>query len=906
MADSEQSEAYGSKRKGSRHIIAWSIGVVVGLPTLSLAILLAVSALWKSDPAAHVPAGFQAYISVPSAGSFVREVLDLKALDAILAGPKSGATRGLVRSIRSAPVIRTRGFATLADVRVDAALYDGGAFVAVARLGYRSAALRLAPLALRIAPNLLDTVKGLSYERGALPPRYVYRLGDSADGSASGATLYATRYRDLLIIASSEALLAKAADQDADGIDASLAEALGKPGTGSIRFLANPTAMTQSIASSGGALGALLGNIDFPSLSVVDLALSNDRVALSVDVPAASRDQSVNTVLGRQSRTPALLSRLPESTVYYSLISAGKPGDLWRAAAPALGPEAASAYESADKASRLALGAGIQTLLFSWMGEEMGVFGSALGPDPVFFVSIADERSRKDVFDKAFGSMVIDRDVSAVVGDTRVPRIAFPPFMRTFIGALGIRLVQPYYIVDDGFLYVCANAETLVACVKESRSGSLLVKTDVWKKSAFGVSPESSASLYYSVDRSVPFFMRGNSGLAAALRLYGRGVAAIGLSRGHMRLELSAVAASTSGLALLPGYPIAAGGRMRGEPIVGRSKNGAPLAWWTSGSNIIELDLASGNRIETAMDGPGWVALDTTGDMVSAVWAASDRGTVYRMDTSLKPLEGFPLVTGQSVSGPPTRMRKGLVVPVSSGPSLLLVGLDGSTRFSSTLGARLRSAVAVNGAAGQDMMAALPRSFESELYLFDNQGTLLPGWPVSLTGIASAAPALVEPAGASASGPAHALVVAVTESGQLSAYTTEGTLAEGFPVPLQGTFDATPVWAPGWRSIFALSAEGMLWKIGLDGSTVDKVAVRQGQSRGLSVVAFDSNRDGREELYLSGGGDALYACDGDMAPLPGFPVSGSGAPSFIDIDGDGTLDLVVRGADDTLRAYAGR
>lgn len=896
VSDSERSGIDASKRRGPGRIVAWLLGIVVGLPLLALAVLLAVSVLWRGEPAEHLPAGFQACISVPSAGSFVRQALDLKAIDALLAGPESGAARGLVRSLRAAPELRSRGFAMLADVRVDAALYDGGDFVAVARLGYRSAALRIAPPVLLVAPRLLDRVKGLSYERGA-STRYVYRGADRGD--AAGIVLYATRYRDLLVVASSESLLNRAAHPDANAIDAALAQALARPGTGSIRLLANPGALLQSIAG-GGSFGTLLGSIDFPSLSVVDLSLGNDRIALSVDVPATSRDKRLGALLERASRTPSILSRLPESVVYYSLLSAGSPEELWNAVGPTLGPDAEAAYQSADKAARLALGADIQSLLFSWMGPELGVFGSALGPDPVFFVSIADEKTRKDVFEKAFGSMVIDRDVSAVVGDTRVPRITFPPFMRTFLAALGVRLVQPYYLVDDGFLYISANAQTLVACARESREGAVLVKTDAWKKSAFGVSPESSASLYYSADRSLPFFMRGKSGLASALRLYGRGVAAIRLAKGGLRLELSAVASSSDGLSMLPGYPVAAGGRMRGDPVVGRSPSGAPMAWWASGSSIIGLDLASGARTEAALDGPGWVALDGSGGPITAVWAVSDRGTIYRMDTALRPLEGFPVVTGQAVSGPPGCIGRALVVPVSSGPSLMLVGSDGSSRFSSTLGARVRSAVATGGTAGRQFIAALPRSFESELYLFDSDGVLMPGWPVSLSGIASAAPSLIEPAG----GPA--LVASLTESGQLAVHTTEAAPVDGFPVPLQGTFDAAPAWAPGWRSIFVLSAEGTLWKIGLDGTTLGKAVVRQGTARGLALLAYDANRDGREELYVSGGGDALFACDGVLAPLPGYPVSGSGTPAFIDIDGDGALDLVVRGSDDTLRAYAGR
>jgi hypothetical protein len=50
----------------------------------------------------------------------------------------------------------------------------------------------------------------------------------------------------------------------------------------------------------------------------------------------------------------------------------------------------------------------------------------------------------------------------------------------------------------------------------------------------------------------------------------------------------------------------------------------------------------------------------------------------------------------------------------------------------------------------------------------------------------------------------------------------------------------------------------------------------------------------------------LYAFYSDLSVLPGYPVSGSGLPAFIDIDGDGSLDIVTRGADDTVRAYRGR
>jgi len=183
----------------------------------------------------------------------------------------------------------------------------------------------------------------------------------------------------------------------------------------------------------------------------------------------------------------------------------------------------------------------------------------------------------------------------------------------------------------------------------------------------------------------------------------------------------------------------------------------------------------------------------------------------------------------------------------------------------------------------------------------DLDGTILPGWPVGLPGLASAAPVF---AGDDAA--AGGLVVALTEAGALHAYFMDATPAPGFPVPLNGTFDAAPAWAPGWRALFVVSTEGTLRKVGPDGTTIGSVGLGRGQARDGAVAAFDADGDGREELYVSGGGDALYAFSGDLSPLPGFPVSGSGSPAFVDVDGDGSLDLVARGADDTLRAYSGR
>ncbi|MDX9897992.1 MAG: hypothetical protein RBT62_03665 [Spirochaetia bacterium] len=886
---STQETMTGRTRRPALRVIritAIVMGIALGIILVAIATLLLVSVLVRSDPAAHMPDGFNAYASVPNAGTLLKDALDVKALDAILSNPGLGSARALVRSLRSAPFLRSKIFDRLAGVRLDAAIYEGDEFLAVASLGYRSAALRLLPLLARIAPGRLAKVPGFSFEAKREPARFELLAGET--------TLYLERYKDLLIVSSSEELFKKALDGRSDGVDPALKTALKSPGSGSLRVLVDPVLALSGIVRDG-PLDPLLGMMNFPALAVLDLSLADERITVSLALPAETEDPNLSALLGRRSRTPSILSRLPESASYFSLLSAGRPGELWTALSPALGAELASSYKKADDASRAAWGLGLEDLLFSWMGDEMGVYGSSLGTDPVFFSSIADEKARRIAFDTVFDSPLVSRDTSALVGKARIPRIVFPRFLRAFLSSLGIRLVEPFYLVEDGFLYASSSAELLSACVEEARAARLLVKTDDWKEGSRGVSPESSVSIFYSLDRSAPFFVRGSSGLASALRLYGRGVASIRLSNGSIRLELSAVPIKGAASLSLPGFPVAAGGRMNSDPIVGRAK-AAPMAYWTSASRIMGIDLSSGARYEAVMDEAGWVTLDMSDDEIDVVWAISERGTVYAFDAQLAVIEGFPLVTGQRVSGPPAVSAGRLIVPVSSEPALMFVAKDASIRFSDTFAAKSRTRPAVSSYA----LAALPRSFDSELYLMDLAGSVLPGWPVLLPTIASAAPIF---AGADT---VEGMLTAITEAGSLLVYRPDAQAAPGFPLELVGSFDAEPVWAPGWRSFFVLSVEGRLSRIGIDGSIIAQTDMRRGSARGGSIVAFDADGDGREELYVSGGGDALYAFSGDLYPLPGYPVPGSGSPAFIDIDADGRLDLVERGADDTIRAYAGR
>ncbi len=881
----EKPTRHGKGRRVAKALL-WTVGILVGLPVVMALVLLATALIFRSDPSAHMPEGFSAYATLPSASGFVSEALHLKALDAALSDPASASLRGTVRSMRANPFLRSSLFKRLANIRVDIAAYDKG-FVLAADLGLRSALTRLAHPLARMAPGLLKKVAGLSYQAEESPPRFVYE--------SDGIRMYALVYRNVLIASSDPGLLAMAARPSRLEGERALAKALSAPGKASLRFLADTQKLKAGMGSeSGNPLGSILQALSFPSLSVVDLGLSDQRISLNVQLPWSSSDTGLSELLGKRARTPSFLSRLPESAEYFSLLSLAKPNVLWETLAPFLGHSTQSTYDTANSAAKAAFGMEIQTMLFSWMGEELGIMGSATGPAPVFFVSIADERARKTVFEKAFDSILVGRDISAMVNGVRVPRIIFPRWLSGFLEKLGVKLVEPYYLVEDGFLWLSSSAETLASCVAESRSGRLLVKTERWKTVSKDISPEASAIVYYSLDRSVPFFLRSSGGITKALQLYRRGVAVLRSGKDGLSLSLSAVNVPGTSAAELPGFPAKAPSRMDSDPVLTRGENGAPMAYWTSGKTVLAMDLSSGATERLELDDTAMFAAQLSNGAVVSLWAVSASGTIYRCDENLKSLAGFPLVSGQAVSAWPAVSGSTLVVPVSGNNALMLVDPDGNIRYSAAMHARARSAAAVT----ETLIAALPRSFDAQLYLFDAQGELKPGWPVALSSLASA-PAVI------ASTARDNFVAAITEAGEFSLWNVDGQSADGFPVSLYGTFTAAPVWASGLRSWYALSTEGTLWHIAANGSVLGSVPLPRGPARDGMLAALDSDGDGLEELYVSGGGDALYAYSHDLALLQGFPVPGMGLPSFIDIDGDGHLDMVSRGADDSIHAREG-
>lgn len=869
---------------------------LLALALLGTAAFLAWSFLDRSPVTDALPDGFSAYVRIASAGKFFESLIGLETADALLAAPEASGARALVDALRREPFLRSRAFHILANVRMDGALY-GSSYLAAVDLGIRSALTRAAPF---WGPWL--RYPGLTYSRSSGTSRFLYKAGDTL--------VYAAVLRNLLLITGDEQLLERALSRGGAARDAETAEALSGRAPKDLRILLKTSELLSGLRDGSDPAARFLADLDLPGFAAVDLSVSNAAVQLSLELPVSSGRSALSALIAARSRPPAVLSALPGSVRYFSVLSAGSLEQIRDAALPVLGASAEDAWKRADAASRAALGMGLKDLLLSWSGDELGVFGLEGRSEPVFFLKVRDEARRRRVFQEAFQSGALGEDSAAVLDGIRVPRIVIPWYIHALLSAVGAEVPQPYFLVEDGYLLLSTSAESLVASAREARAGKVLPRTDSWRRVSAGIPADASAMIYYSLDRSVPFFLRGEGTLAAFLRQYGEGTASVRFGDGRMKLALSAAALGGRGTRDLPGFPL----RTERLPVGGvQAGRGADrkvrLYWMEEGGTLVSYLPAAGTRKSLGMDDSGYFVLESLPDgAVSAVWAVSRRGTVWRLDPDLSAFEGFPRATGTRPAAAPTLApapasssapaSKGssppsrLLVPLRDG-GILSVSADGST---SSLPVTFEDPASAPIAAWNGFLAVYPKSFEGTLWVLDSSGQPLPGWPVALPGIGYGSPALA-PLGSSFR------AAFLTQAGLLSCWNDRGEPIPGFPVELEGVFYGTPLFAAD--SFWAVSESGSLYRVGLNGSRT-RSDVRGLGSREPVLAAADVDGDGRPEIFVSGDGNALYGFDADLEPLAGFPVPGTGRPGFADLNGDGGPELLSAGVDGTIRAVTFR
>jgi hypothetical protein len=867
---------------------------ILGILAAILLIALFLVARWlikHEDPTAFLPDKYVAYFQVPSIKGLYDEWLNLEAADAVLARPDLAQYRRVVTDARGLALTNSPILKALLDVPADVMLLKDRKLLILLPLGWRGI---FTPLARLVGPAL--QLRGFSYLSESGISMYRYTSGQT--------TIHAAFVNDVAIVSLDAEVVKEAISRRSSNTGMSakasreLLERIKLRSKRAVRVLVDTGSIASEVLSGTGFGNKLLKAVELPGQSILDVEMDSERLTLGAKLPVSVTLKELENTLSRGPAPIGVLRYTPASTYLLSICNVAPLAELYKLAAAFQGKDVEDIYAKADAGAKSMVGAGIDELLFSWIGAEVGAFMLEDSGEAVFFARITDMGAHDKAIKTLTSSIVAGEDSSLVLDGQRLDKLALPWYVKLILDTVGLDVPEPYYFVRGDYFFLSLDAQNLAAVAQAGDTGDNLAHGTLYARLSEGIPVDASLMVWYDMERTEPFFIKGAGLLSDILRLYGRGIAAVRATPTEISIVLSAAHGTQIGAKLLPGYPLAPQGGVSGNVLAFRFPDWAtPRLAFIRDRSTLALTEVDGSPIAEAALEPDSVLVPSpkSPGMLEALWAVSPSGTVWRFGPKLVLHEGFPIATGISSTMTPVDLNGRLVLYSKADSALVFISPDGAR---STAGLQEDSALYSPPDFADDVLAYYPRSFDSKVHLAAADGAEKEGWPVDASGISSSSPRLV------ADGESF-VVTFMTQAGTLHAWDLSGRPMTGFPVSLPGVFFATPQPLPadGKTALAALAQDGSLSMVAMDGTVLRQTSVEDMDGKNARIYIADLYKNKRRQMLLYGAGAFTAGFDDSLRPLPGFPVKGVTTPQVIDVNRDGAPDIVTAGLDGKIYVY---
>ncbi|MDR0494233.1 MAG: hypothetical protein LBG95_01205 [Treponema sp.] len=872
-------------------------GFVKFLITL-LCVILALAAAWAAfslfgriSAGAVIPETAALRLNVHHPAHLLEKILAHESLPEIAGMPALASAISVLKTAGESPLYKNALFRLAVGGNLEFALLpasapSSGPFLAAWDMKAFSPLLRILPLLSGFA-----RIPGLYYVQAGKISRFEYRMGE--------VTLFIGPFRNLLIVSDSSSVFESTVT---GGPGEGKAYQSLKPASYDAALLVDPALLSGLLSELSSSLAGILRNVQNDSPVEAGLLVSPKKLELRLNAGLSSGQTAINQLLGQRSRAPGIAERLPSSAQYATILSAGTLDELYRAAL-VFSAELEETIKKADSSSRLFLGMNLDDLLFSWTGREYAVFGMEGRPHPVYAIQVANEKKRQEVFEKAFKTIVLNEDDRLNIDGMRMPRIEIPAYLQNLFRYWDIFLPSPYYTVYNGYLLASESAQTLLAALRVMQKNDVLPKTALWRNIAGGKAASSAFSLFYSLDRSVPFFLRGNTALSAFLSMYRQGLARIGFDQGQIDISLVLIPGSGGGLSLVNGYPVEIGGRPSNR-VYGAGKGAESRIFMSRGNTAISINLSDNGICELSGQDPVWVipAEGVSAKNAAYAWVVSAQGRVTLVNGGMEPAQGFPVLTGLRLSSPPTANEGRLYLCDEDGKVHALDSKGLQNTWESAFPAALRSPPSflsvTSGRNANKYAAVYPKSFFGELWLLDSNGKVMPGWPVPVSGDGEFGSGLGFGSPLLFAHNNRAYAAFVTQAGGLFIFDEKAAPLSPFPLILEGVFYQQPVF--DGDCLWLASADGTLFQVSLSGEVLQQRIPGFSVMEEGCITVFDCDGDKIPEIFISGEGNALHAYSRNFRSLEGFPLPIWGKPLLADLQGNGKPECIGLGMDRKL------
>ena len=865
------------------------------LPFKLLLVLLVVVLAWftfcyfdrlKSVDA--LPPDYAVSLRTDSVWETAEPLLDLDATLIAMTSPALQQYRETYLNIKSSKLRKNFFVQKVFQRRFDAAIYasddeqNNGA-IGILDAGFLAGALRLSPYVIPHIKALSGKLEISSNRNGSY-----YQFNETAFFVIKKNLIIASTNKNLLEQAMTWSNSRLYKKNELDAVNAKLKEPLRILANGEnlLKFAAG-TDEDKSPSTLQNYLEAIVPYLSQDEFATLTFGITQNELNVTIAVPMdleTDIEHPVLNLLKKESIVPSLLPMFSDDVQYYTLVSAGTLKELKDAALKILPPEKdfSATWNKSDTISRIVFNRSLDELLFSWSADEFAVFGIEGKSEPVIGIKILDEEKRREIFDRIFASYIINSNDSLLVDGVRLPCIQMPNFILSVLQALNINIPKPYYLIKDDFIYLSQSPENLVAINNGVQRAKKLSGSENWIRVSSKQNPYSSLSLYYNLERSVPFFIKGNSAMSKILGLYNSGRFDCRIRDEVLTVQLQASAVALESKSHIPGFPIELENKTNAALVKSNAKKSKLVFWLENNSTVNSLDCGTFERKSVEYPDLKYIiaASEATAKANGGeLWAVTKSGMVYLLNGKLESVFGYPILTGVSMSCEPFIYENFVV----------LVGTDGALCFISDSGevsvveTEVDGGILATPAVKDDVIAFYEKGFFGGIHVYKNLEPVNMEGPLELDGIAYGSPCLFNAGG-------KQYVAMITQAGQLYVYDINGEPLDPFPVGLNGVFYLNVEMADGY--LFALSAEGNLYRVGLDGKAM-RINIPYFTAKTGHITVCDYDDKSGQEIFVSGEGNSLYGFASSLELLPSFPVSGYGNPLFIDLNGDNKKDCLA-------------
>lgn len=883
------------KKKGFFHRLFKGLFVFFAVIFVIIAGIFLFSAIDSKNPLTLFPKNYAAFVHTESVFDSLNPILDLEACDTFLADPEYSSLRPMFMDLRKNDVRKSRLIQFLLKRKANIAFYndeDPNVFklLAVADLSYLSFASRIAP---KILPHIkMKELNGINVVHEDNPEcKYLdeYITYDTED-----ATFYIKTYKNLLIASDSKELLIRSLS-GMDNITYSRSEEKEMTNTepDKIKISADTKYLSKQFLKDDKMLENIHTMFDAEKKSSIKITITEKNISVETDLPLDLENSNfeAKNLFTNKSNKSSLVPELTRKTQYYTSVHIAPLNELKDASFPLLQKtqNIYSLWNDADKWAERLLGLSIEDILFSWSGSELAVIGMEGNSDPVFALQIMDETQRINIFKKLDSSWLIKDNTSLILGGARIPCLQLPDFITKLLRCFGVDLPKAYYFVHGNFIYFCLSPQNLSAIYTQAKEKDYLVNTERWQAASGNLTETSSLSLYYNLERSMPFFITQNSMISKILKLYKFGRADVRIENNSLAFDLNASSVKSDETKIIEGFPVECQGKLNYNLMVSSQNN---TVYWVENSkdiNSFELDSLCHNRIPMA-EKTAITPLSRSQKEKGDLWALTANGTVYLLTRSLKAVDKYPIIADSPAN--PFELcsteKNEMIYPTKDG-RIVFYSTEGNkyTKIPETAG-KIRTKPAVCG----NKLAFYAKGFDGQILYtdsiskeFDESKTCY------IDGIGFGSPCLVEADGLT-------YTAFVTQSGTFYLF-KNNAIVSGFPIQLESTFHSNAVYLD--HSFYLLGDDALVYKINMNGNyTTVQIPTSKSAKEG-TIMTVESGKN--KGVYVSADENLIYGFNSDLELYPAFPLIGHGTPVFADVNGDSRKELIILSTDKKLYAW---